>query len=158
VLLPGCGRGHDVAAVARHTRDVIGLDISETAVQRAKQTYPDLADQFVLGDLFALPADYAGTFDAVVEHTCLCALPPAMREDYRNAVTRALKPGGLIIGVWFIHPEMDPGEEGPPFGISLDELRALFDQDFEIIEDYTPEEGYEGRIGRERMRVLRKKA
>jgi SAM-dependent methyltransferase len=157
VLLPGCGRGHDVAAVATFTPTIIGLDISETAIRRAKETYPDLAGSFWVGDLFALPAGHAGTFDAIVEHTCLCALPPAMREAYRAAVTLLLKPGGILIGVWFINPEMDPGEEGPPYGISLDELSGLFQDSFEVIEDYTPQEAYEGREGRERLRVLRKR-
>jgi SAM-dependent methyltransferase len=58
----------------------------------------------VLADLF----EHRGEFDAIIEHTCLCALPPEWRERYRDAVARLLKPGGLLIGTWFVNPEMDP--------------------------------------------------
>jgi hypothetical protein len=61
------------------------------------------------------------------------------------------------VGIWFIHPEMDPDETGPPFGISVSELSALFDESrWQVIEDRVPEIGYDGRVGRERLRVLRK--
>jgi SAM-dependent methyltransferase len=151
VLVPGCGVGHDVAHLVSLGIDAIGLDIAPTAIARAKQCYPQLADRFVLGDLFEL----SGPFDAIVEHTCLCALPPEWRTRYRDAVASLLKPGGLFLGVFFINPEMDPGETGPPFGISMDELTALFADRFEVIETYVPTAAYPGREGRECVRVLR---
>ena len=151
VLVPGCGVGHDVAHLVSLGIDAIGLDIAPTAIERAKARYPDLAERFVLGDLFEIK----DSFDAVVEHTCLCALPPEWRKKYRDAVVRLLKPGGLLIGIFFINPEMDPGETGPPFGISPEELDALFSTDFETIEDHLPAVAYPGREGRERLRVLR---
>jgi len=107
----------------------------------------------VLGDLFELK----GEFDAVVEHTCLCALPPAWRERYREAVAGLLKPGGRLIGVFFINPEMDPGETGPPFGISEAELKALMAPRFQLVESYVPETAYPGREGRERIGVFEKR-
>ncbi len=151
VLVPGCGVGHDVAHLISHGIDAIGLDISATAIQRAKERYPELAERFVCADLF----QYRGQFDAVIEHTCLCALHPEWRGRYRDAVISVLKPGGLLIGVFFINPEMDPGETGPPFGISMDELTALFKPRFEIIESHVPEAAFPGREGRECVRVLR---
>lgn len=151
VLLPGCGGGHDVAYLVSLGIDAIGLDIAPLAIERAKACYPQHADRFVLGDLFA----FNGSFDAIVEHTCLCALPPEWRTRYRDAVASLLKPGGLIVGVFFINPEMDPGEAGPPFGISPDELTALFADKFEVIESYVPDVAYVGREGRELLRVLK---
>lgn len=151
VLVPGCGVGHDVAHLVALGIDAHGLDIAPTAIARAKERYPQLADRFVLADLF----EHQGEFDAIIEHTCLCALPPEWREKYRDAVARLLKPGGLLIGAWFVNPEMDPGETGPPFGISPDELTALFAEQFEVVESYMPEAAYPGREGRELLRVLR---
>lgn len=151
VLVPGCGVGHDVAHLVSLGIDAHGLDISPTAIARAKERYPALTDRFVCGDLFEL----RGQFDAVVEHTCLCALPPEWRGRYRDAIASLLKPGGLLIGVFFINPEMDPGETGPPFGISTDELSALFADRFEIVETQVPTAAYPGREGRECVRVLR---
>ena len=65
-----------------------------------------------------------------------------------------LKPGGLLLGVFFINPEMDPGETGPPFGISMDELTALFAERFQVVESHVPATAYPGREGRECVRVL----
>ena len=38
-------------------------------------------------------AELAGKFDAVVEHTCLCALNPVDRKAYVQSVRKLLKPG-----------------------------------------------------------------
>jgi SAM-dependent methyltransferase len=158
-LVPGCGAGHDVAMLAAAGVDAIGLDIAPSAIARAKNAYPEHAARFVLGDLFATPSGWHGSFDLLFEHTCLCALPPSMRLDYEKAAHQLLHPGGLLVGIWFINPEMDPGETGPPFGIPVDELGALFSATrWQVIEDCVPVTGYPGRVGRERLRVLRKLA
>lgn len=154
VLVPGCGLGHDVAHLATLGLDAVGLDIAPTAISRARQLYPQLAERFVCEDLF----QHEGHYDAVVEHTCLCALTPDLRVQYRDAMARLLRPGGLLIGIWFINPELDPGETGPPFGITPDELAVLFAPSFEIIENYVPETGYPSRQGRELLRVMQRRA
>lgn len=157
-LVPGCGVGHDVAMLAQHGLEAYGLDIAPTAISMAQRAYPQLSDCFLLADLFEPPADLLGSFDYLFEHTCLCALPPDWRVRYEKAAYEFLKPGGLLVGVWFMNPEMDPGETGPPFGIELSELSTLFDGSrWEIAEDRVPEVGYVGRLGRERLRVLRQK-
>lgn len=150
VLVPGCGVGHDVAFLLSRGLDAVGLDIAPTAIERAKARYPQLAERFVLGDLFELKDQ----FHAVVEHTCLCALPPEWREKYREAVAGLLKPGGRLIGVFFINPEMDEGETGPPFGISEAELKALMAPRFKLVESYMPSAAYPGREQREMVGVF----
>lgn len=156
-LVPGCGVGHDVVLLAESGLDAVGVDLSSRAVKLARETYPAHADRFHLGDLFDLPAEWRGSFDCVFEHTCLCALPPDLRQAYAATIGGLLRPGGLIVGVWFINPDMSPGEAGPPFGISLDDLDLLFHAPvWSIVEDYIPEVAYQGREGRERLRVLRK--
>lgn len=153
VLVPGCGVGHDVAHLLSLGLDAVGLDISPTAIARAQARYPEHAAQFVNADLFI----FEGRFDAVVEHTCLCALPPELRTQYRDAVAALLKPGGLLVGVFFLNPQMDPGETGPPFGIGTDELTALFGEQFELVESYVPQAAFPGREGREWVRVMRRR-
>lgn len=155
-LVPGCGRGHEVALAVEHGLDAMGLDISPTGVEEARARYPRIAERFVRGDLFDPPAEMRGAFDVVLEHTCMCALPPSMRADYRRGIDLALRCGGLLIGVWFINPALDPGEEGPPFPCSVDALTALFAKNYEIVEDYVPDVAFPGREGRERVRVLRR--
>ena len=156
-LVPGCGRGHEVALAVEHGLDATGLDIAPTAVAEARALYLQLAGRFVSGDLFDLPHEMRGAFDVVLEHTCLCALPPARRADYRRGIDLALRRGGLLVGVWYINPALDPGEEGPPFPLSVAKLTALFADGYEIVEDYVPEVAFARREGRERVRVLRRK-
>ena len=156
ILVPGCGRGNDVAALARAGLDVTGFDIAPTAVREARERYTDVADRFVAGDLFDLQPEFRGAFDVVIEHTCLSGMPPELRQSYRRAVETALKPGGLIVGVWFINPNLNPGEFGPPYPLSVEDLDRLFADGFEIIDDYVPDVAFEGREGRERVRVLRR--
>lgn len=157
VLVPGCGTGHDARSFAALGCKVVGVDIAPLAIESARKL--DVAHQvdFRLESLFDLPADLRGVFDLVWEHTCLCALDPAMRKDYVCGVKSTLKSDGQVMGVFFLNPELDPGETGPPFGISVEELVALWtDGGFTVVEQWEPKTGYPGRQGREiflRMRV-----
>lgn len=156
VLVIGCGPGHDVAALADAGLDVTGLDIAPSAVALAKRSYPHHAARFLEGDLFDLAPELRGAFDVVIEHTCLSGMPPELRPLYAAGVRAALQPTGQITGVWYINPDLDPGESGPPFALPVEALDALFANDFEILADYVPENSFVGRAGRERVRVLRR--
>jgi methyl halide transferase len=147
-----------VALALEHGLDVTGLDIAPTGVAEARARYPHLAERFVTGDFFDPPKEMRGAYDVVLEHTCMSALPPAMRADYRRGIDLTLRRGGLLIGVWFINPDLDPGEEGPPYPFSVAELTALFQKGYEIVDDYVPDVAFGGREGRERVRVLRRVA
>ena len=133
-----------------------GLDIAPTGVAEARALYPQLADRFVIGDLFNPPVEMHGAFDVVLEHTCMSGLHPSLRADYRRGIDLTLRRGGLLIGVWFINPDLDPVEEGPPYPFSVAELTALFADGYEIVHDYVPDLAFRGREGRERVRVLRR--
>ena len=111
-LVPGCGRGHEVALAVEYGLDATGLDIAPTAVAGALTRYPHLEKRFVTGSLFDPPEELRGAFDVVLEHTCMSALPPTLRADYRRGIDLTLRCGGLLIGVWFINPALDPGKEG----------------------------------------------
>ena len=155
-LVPGCGRGHDLAMAVEQGVDAIGVDVAPTAIAEARALYPWIADRFRIGSFFDPPNEFRDAFDVVLEHTLLCALPLEMRGEYRRAVDATLRRGGLLIGVWFINPALDPGEEGPPFGISVPELTALFERGYEVVDDYVPKVAFPNREGRERLRVLRR--
>jgi SAM-dependent methyltransferase len=155
-LVPGCGHGHEVALAVEHGLDAVGLDIAPTGIAEARALYPKLAARFVVGDLFNPSPELRGAFDVVLEHTCMSGLHPTLRSDYRRGIDLTLRPGGLLIGVWFIDPQLDPGEEGPPFAFSVPDLSALFADGYEIVNDYVPEVSFAMRVGRERVRVLRR--
>ncbi|MEK7762268.1 MAG: hypothetical protein AAB433_11855 [Nitrospirota bacterium] len=148
-------KGAPALAVA-HGLDATELDIAPTGVAVACAKYPHLAERFVTGNLFDPPEEMRGAYDVVLEHTCMSALPPTLRTDYRRGIDLTLRRGGLLIGVWFIDPALDPGEEGPPYPFSVADLTALFAEGYEIVEDYVPDVAFAGREGRERVRVLRR--
>jgi hypothetical protein len=155
-LVPGCGHGHEVALAVDHGIDAIGLDIAPTGIKEAQALYPKLAERFVVGDLFNPTAEMRDAFDLVIEHTCMSGLHPSLRADYRRGIDLTLRRGGLLIGVWFINPDLDPGDEGPPYPFPVPELDALFADSYKIVEDYVPDVSFETRVNQERIRVLRR--
>lgn len=155
ILVPGCGTGHDARRLAELGMQVTAIDLAPLAIERARQLDPNGSVQYLQADLFQLPEEWRGRFDAVWEHTCFCALPPERRKDYIASMTSVLKPGGRIFGVFFINPEMDEGETGPPFGIEAEELRTLWNTaGMQWQDTWVPQTGYEGRIGRELAVVM----
>ncbi len=159
VIVPGCGRGHDVRAIANACpeAEVIGLDISPRAVELAQaMNNPDNAS-FMYGDLFD-PNSHPlnGTADWIWEHTCFCAIPISQRKNYVRSVRGLLKGSGSgILAIFYLNPEMDDDREGPPFGCTLDELDQLFTPEFRVWETFEPPAAYESRIGREKMRLMK---
>jgi SAM-dependent methyltransferase len=157
VLVPGCGTGHDVRALAAHGADPVGFDIAPSAISSA-QTFPRAGTEiYVLGDLFNLDPALVGTFDWVFEHTCFCAIDPSQREAYVRGVHAALKPGGHLLAIFYLDPGNDSPDEGPPFEVSIAELDRLFLPSFELVEEWLPEKTHAGREGREWMRLFQRR-
>jgi methyl halide transferase len=162
ILVPGPGLGHDVRAIASASPDaeVIGLDISPTAVDRASRFPRAGSEAYQLGDLFNLPAEFNNRFDWVFEHTCFCAIAPKLRTAYVRAVSSALKPNGFFLAIFFLNP-WDPDEfpenGGPPFGATLEGLERLFSGAFRLLETMNPLHSYPGREGREIVQLLQKR-
>jgi SAM-dependent methyltransferase len=153
VLVPGCGSGHDVRAISSKGAEVTGLDLSETALRFARDFPRAGSEIYEQGDLFALPKEWDAQLDWVFEHTCFCAIPPERRADYVRAVSRVLKPGGHYLAIFFL----DPGvEQGPPHGSTREEITALFDPDFELLEEWIPEKTFAGREGQELCQLRRR--
>jgi len=155
VLVPGCGSGHDVRALARTGANPVGIDIAPTAIQRAAALPRAGEEVYEVANLFVLPEHLTDTFDWVFEHTCFCAIDPERRADYVTGVTAALKPGGHLLAIFYIDPGTDGG--GPPFGVSRDEIERLFCGTFEMVTSYVPQAAYPGREGRELVCLLRRR-
>lgn len=151
VLVPGCGTGHDVRELTRKGLDVLGLDVAPLAIKHARGHEPAGAEQYFLGSIFDLPREWRGAFDGAFEHTCFCAIDPARRRDYASSVAGVLKPGGRFLAVFYANPDND--EDGPPFGCTREELDKLFGMDFRLLEERWEIPTYEGRVGRELLRL-----
>jgi len=153
-LVPGCGLGHDVALLRILGLEAYGLDISETALNTAKELYSDLGDVWIIDDLFQLK-DKDGSYDLIWEHTCYCAILPEQRTDYIKNMLRILKPGAYFAGVFFLDTGQAP-DVGPPFSTTKDDVIQLFAPYFELIWEAKPNQSYPGRENREHAIIWRK--
>lgn len=152
VLVPGCGKGHDVRAIAASGASVTGLDFAPSAIAAAQHFPAVNGEQYDTVDFFALPQRFHNAFDLVFEHTCFCAIDIVMREGYVRSVTQALKPNGYFLAVFYLDPA--PGRDGPPHRVSTAELDRLFGPFFNVLNDWQPTRSYPSRVGRERMRLM----
>jgi SAM-dependent methyltransferase len=158
VLVTGCGTGHDVRALAAQGADVVGLDIAESALRKAKKFPRAGHERYVCDDFLDPKAIQLGAFDWLVEHTCLCALDPVHRRAYAQSVRGVLKPGGYFLAVFFREVEDYTGQ-GPPHPISAEAIDELFGCDFEQLESSFPKKSYPSRPYRaEEIRWMRLRA
>ena len=127
MLVVGCGVGHDAAFFGQQGFDVIGIDITQEAVDLATEKYGHYAT-FQKDDLFNLPESYLNRFDYVLEHTCYCAIDPKQRAAYVTAAASTLKPQGKIIGLFWVHDEWG----GPPYATSKEDLTQHFSPAFNL--------------------------
>ena len=161
ILVPGCGLGHDVRVLACRVRGTVtGCDVSPTAVEKARSIPRAGGEEYVVEDLFAPPRAWEGRFSWVWEHTCFCAINPGRRRDYADSMWTVLRPGGTLLGAFYLDPydeEHQPGDD-PPHGCSEEELRDLFERSgrFRWRNSYVPGAAYPGREGRELVVELRK--
>ncbi|MCB1922572.1 MAG: methyltransferase domain-containing protein [Gammaproteobacteria bacterium] len=123
VLVPGCGHGHEVAALVRYGCQVSAVDIAAPPVLRLMAELAELGLQANVVQADLLHWQPAEPFDAIYEQTCLCALDPSHWADYARRVADWLLPGGRLFALF-----MQTGcDGGPPFDCPLPDMRTLFD-------------------------------
>ena len=119
VLVPGCGSGYDVVAMASPNRRVVGLDISETALQGAKAHASKCSSsefvEFLNADFFTYNPPQK--FDAIFDYTFFCAFPPSVRPQWAEKMAELLALDGELITLIF--PIADH-EGGPPYAVSVE--------------------------------------
>jgi S-adenosylmethionine-dependent methyltransferase len=100
VLDAGCGQGTQAIALARLGHRVVGLDLSDTLLDAAREAATREPDEvhrrlrFVAGDLLSLGDDHTQRYDLVCCHGVAMYLPSL--PDTATALARASRSGGLI--------------------------------------------------------------
>ena len=148
-LVTGGATGIGRAAVlhlARAGFDVTGCDFAPSAIRlsRERTAAANLKAQFIQADF--LRDNPPQKFDWLFEHTLFCAIDPADRDLYVQAVLRWLAPGGQYLAVNYLIPDQD----GPPFGTTRDELWQRFSPHFDLLGEWVPR-SYPNRTGLELM-------
>ncbi len=151
IVVPGCGYGHDAAALEALGFAVTGLDFAPLAIQGAMQRYGDRV-VWTQGDWFRT---HLGPWDAVFDHTCFVAMDPGRRPAYVEACAAHLRPGGLWMAALFHDVN---GRPGPPHALPMDELRTLAGASFEVLHLGAASRSHPRRAGREYLMVAKKRA
>jgi len=154
VLVPGCGRGHEVIFLAENGFEVTGIDFSEGAVTYLGNALKkrNLKGRVLHQDFFSLDDTHDGVYDLVIEQTFFCAISPRQRQDYVLKVSRMLKPGGMLVGL-FYHTDK---QGGPPYNTTREDIETHFSEKFEIQELDKTALSSEQRKGKEWLGILKK--
>jgi SAM-dependent methyltransferase len=96
-LIVGCGLGEDAELVAHLGFETVAFDVSSTGVEAAKARFPGSPVSYVVANLLALPEEWAGAFDFVVESLTVQALPLGCRAAAIAAVASTVAPGGRLL-------------------------------------------------------------
>ena len=138
VLVPLCGKSLDLMWLASHGLRVMGVELSEQAVEaffREQNLGPrterrgaftvykaDLIEVWC-GDFFSLDAEAVADCAALYDRAAMIALPPLMRARYADQLNRMLRPDcqGLLITLDYDQTQ----KAGPPFAVSDDEVKML---------------------------------
>lgn len=153
VLVPGCGFGHDAAELARLGFAVEGWDLSASAIRGARQRYDLSGLRFEERDLFDSEVPVP-RFDAIFEHTFLCAVGPSFYEETARRYDRLLTDGGKLFAILFTGlVEEDP----PPWKIAEAAVREIFGKRFEILSSENSRLSFPHRCGEETLWRMRKR-
>jgi SAM-dependent methyltransferase len=154
VLVPGCGRGHEVVFLAENGFDVTAIDFSSGAVTYLKNALKkrNLEGRILHQDFFSLDESHEGVYDLVLEQTFFCAISPKQRRDYVLNVSRILKPGGILVGLFYHTDE----QGGPPYNTTREDIEMHFSKKFEIQELDKTSLSTEQRKDKEWLGILKK--
>ncbi|HMR93779.1 MAG TPA: methyltransferase domain-containing protein [Chitinophagaceae bacterium] len=127
ILIPGCGNAYEAKALAdMGFTNITLIDIAPALVASLReQLKAEPGIRIICGDFF----EHEGLYDLVLEQTFFCALDPQLRSRYAAHIASLLKPRGKLAGVLF---NCEFEKEGPPFGGTEQEYRALFSPLFRI--------------------------
>jgi len=128
----GCGSGTQTLLLAEHGLDVVGVDLSETAIERARlrATRHEAGERarFFAGDVTEIRA-IGGPFDLLLDRGCYHMARREDLEGFLSALDRHARPGSLLFLMAFC------AREQPEFPVPIvaeEELRSELGGLFEI--------------------------
>jgi SAM-dependent methyltransferase len=141
----GCGAGTNAIYLASEGFEIIGLDISASAISIAKENANNkkIKCTFYIADVLGNMDEFRQSFDFAYDWELLHHIFPEKREIYVQNVRNILKPKGKYLSVCFNENDSSFGGSGKYrktklgtllYFSSLDELKTLFERYFEVKE------------------------
>ncbi|MGI9484006.1 MAG: class I SAM-dependent methyltransferase [Hyphomicrobiales bacterium] len=116
-----CGLGDNAEALSHLGYQVTAFDLSNTAVEWAKERFSETAVNYLQADLFNLPEEWAGAFDLVHETYTLQSLPAEIRANAMRIIANCVAPGSLLLVICRSKTE-GVETDGPPWPLAKSEL------------------------------------
>jgi SAM-dependent methyltransferase len=132
ILDLGTGPATQAVQLSKKGLQVIGSDVSESAINRAREVCihdKDKEISFIVDDILNSKI-IDKSFNYVFDRGCFHVLPNEMRLVYIKEIKRILDDNGILFLKCFSTKE--PRQEGP-YKFSEDEIRQLFRNDFVVI-------------------------
>ena len=125
----GTGPATQAIWLAKRNFKVIGSDLSEAAVSRARKVYANEENiNFIVDDI--LNSKFKDNeFDYIFDRGCFHVLLPSDRQKYISKIKQILKAKGILFLKCF--SDKEPRQEGP-YKFSQYEIRDLFNESFRI--------------------------
>lgn len=120
-IVVGCGLGDDAEELARRGFQTTAFDISTSAIAWSRRRFPQSSVSYLAADLFAVPVEWQGGFDFVLESYTLQVLPPHLRADATREVASLVAPGGTLLVIARGREPLDP-EGNMPWPLTREEL------------------------------------
>ena len=127
IVVPGCGRGHELLALGQAGIAATGLDYAPAAVALARERLASLPGSVEQADVLEWTPE--APVDLVYEQTCLCALHPDHWRRYADQLHHWLRLGGSLLALFMQARREGAGDgfvEGPPYHCDINAVRALF--------------------------------
>ncbi|RNI19010.1 class I SAM-dependent methyltransferase [Flexivirga caeni] len=131
-VVPGTGPGHDAELLAALHFRTTAFDVSPTAIERVRAAHPDSAVDYRVADLFALPPQWRGAFDLVVEVMTVQSMPRTVRAAATAAIRSLVAPRGVLLVIGGVLPADPDPDYGPPWRLTHAEIEAFAADDLAL--------------------------
>jgi cyclopropane fatty-acyl-phospholipid synthase-like methyltransferase len=130
LLDAGCGTGENALLAAAHSADVVGVDVSPTAIARARAKAAErgLSARFEVADALHL-SQLGLTFDTVIDSGLFHVFDDENRARYVASLASALRSGGSCYLMCF--SDLQPGTFGPR-RVRKDEIISAFSDGWSV--------------------------
>ena len=134
--------------------NLYGVDPSNKYINIIRQVFPN--GNFKVGDASIIKEYSDNLFDIILIHSSVQYFDNL---TYFNNIMQLcyekLKPNGKLVGLWFpLDKHIDEG--GPPYGTSVNEVKAIFNNGWEIVKEEFSEHSIKPRKEREKLIIFKK--